>query len=239
MEKIQVLQQHQERLRSLNQQQYQDFKKKMELINQIQIETRSRLNEGEIPEKISEENEKINHDDIKEKYKPFYYNPIENYSPLWLNYTPTPFGQKIDFSNIHLRRSGSPVSYLDIAKSEYTESQKNYELQVATQNNLPYLRLPYPRSPDPYLYYGDPLTNKLKHAFREKVNIQDQLSRLKHVSPETINEPSNQSINDLNIEEINLLESPPTDNVVVTDPYEIFPIGMSFMTIDSELMDLY
>jgi len=58
MEKIQVLQQHQERLRSLNQQQYQDFKKKMELINQIQIETRSRLNEGEIPEKISEENEK-------------------------------------------------------------------------------------------------------------------------------------------------------------------------------------
>jgi len=236
--------------------------------------------------------EKIN-DKEKEKYQSYFLDPY------WARMIP-PYGDKIDFSNIHLRSTGSPISLIDLAKLEYSESQRKYELQQQKiQSTIPFYPVPsYPLSPDPYLFVRDPLISKLMPAFTEKVNFQDQLSRLKHVDidntryiipdnfealipnlghlpnimghipsnlghlPSNLGHiPSNLGHIHSNLGEIpNNLEIPNslgeldfplnlnlqgevpieigTNNVVVTDPYELFQFSTSYLN-DTELMEIY
>jgi len=186
---------------------------------------------------------KKNNKQEKEK-QAYFYNP-------YLARMIPPFGDKIDFSNIHLRSTGSPISLIDLAKLEHSKSQQQYELQQQQiQSAIPFYPIPsYPLSPDPYLFVRDPLRSKLMPAFIEKVNFQDQLSRLKHVDqtdssflPDGLESliPNNLDLDlSLNLEGDVPIDMVP-NNVVVTDPYELFQLnGISSYLNESEIMEIY
>jgi len=198
---LEFLQYQQERLQILHQQQYYDFRRRIDLLSHIQSVARSRfpgnndetdIEEPKLDQNVLKDNDektnemKLNEEESESLTKKKLGGPptyIYNLFPPWMNTTEVvpAFKEKIDFSNIQLKSTGENINSVDISKEELSESQRAWELQTEAVN-VRYIgrtQDDYLFAPSPYLYHEDPLTDKMLPAFMEKINIGDQVSRLK------------------------------------------------------------
>jgi len=144
----------------------------------------------------------------------------------------TPLKERIDFTAIQLRCTGPP-SLLDISREQFTQSQKEWEYEQANITGT-VQPLAYPPIYYPYLSSQDPLTQKLLPAFSEKVDINTQISKLKHVSLDSKNifESGNSYIHTGMVQDFN---SQKFDNNVIMDNYSVTPediIGAEIYNMD-------
>eukprot|EP01125_Pyxidicula_operculata_P014299 TRINITY_DN4760_c0_g3_i1.p1 TRINITY_DN4760_c0_g3~~TRINITY_DN4760_c0_g3_i1.p1 ORF type:complete len:531 (-),score=82.80 TRINITY_DN4760_c0_g3_i1:91-1566(-) len=96
------------------------------------------------------------------------------YDPSWNGSIAAPFREKIDFSKISLRPWGMPPTFVDKARVEHFEQQRQWEKQQIEVNNLNQNHPDLQRTS-----YLHTVNSPCTPLFTEKIDFKDQLSKLR------------------------------------------------------------